>query len=233
MLYIIPMDLWEFLHSLFFKNTYLFGCTGSWLQHVGSSSLIRDQIQAPPALGAWNLGHCTSKGKWSEVTQSCPTLCNPMDCSLPGSSLHGIFQTRILEWVAISFSRGSSQPRDWTQVSHTVGKHFTIWATRKPPKGSPLLYSCWWEYNLVQWILEQFGTIQRLHFHFSLSCIGEGNGNPFQCSCLENPRDGGAWWAAVYGIAQSWTQLKRLSSSSKVEHGWILWPTNTTLGCLS
>ena len=55
---------------------------------------------------------------------------------------------------------------------------------------------------------------ERLHFHFSLSCIGEGNGNPLQCSCLENPRDGGARWAAVYGVAQSWTQLKRLSSSS-------------------
>ena len=57
---------------------------------------------------------------------------------------------------------------------------------------------------------------ERLHFHFSLSCIGEGNGNPLQCSCLENPRDGGAWWAAVYGVAQSRTRLKRLSSSSKV-----------------
>ena len=55
---------------------------------------------------------------------------------------------------------------------------------------------------------------ERLHFHFSLSCIGEGNGNPLQCSCLENPRDGGACWAAIYGVAQSWTQLKRLSSSS-------------------
>ena len=55
---------------------------------------------------------------------------------------------------------------------------------------------------------------ERLHFHFSLSCIGGGNGNPLQCSCLENPRDGGAWWAAVYGVAQSWTRLKRLSSSS-------------------
>ena len=54
----------------------------------------------------------------------------------------------------------------------------------------------------------------RLHFHFSLSCIGEGNGNPLQCSCLENPRDGGAWWAAIYGVAQSWTRLKRLNSSS-------------------
>ena len=52
------------------------------------------------------------------------------------------------------------------------------------------------------------------HFHFSLSCIGEGNGNPLQCSCLENPSDGGAWWAAVYGVAQSQTLLKQLSSSS-------------------
>ena len=55
---------------------------------------------------------------------------------------------------------------------------------------------------------------QWLYFHFSLSCIGEGNGNPLQCSCLENPRDGGAWWAAVYGVAQSRTWLKRLSGSS-------------------
>ena len=55
---------------------------------------------------------------------------------------------------------------------------------------------------------------EQLHFHFSLSCIGEGNGNPLQCSCLENPRDGGAWWTAIYGVAQSWTRLKRLSSSS-------------------
>ena len=57
-------------------------------------------------------------------------------------------------------------------------------------------------------------TTQRLHFHFSLSCIGEGNGNPLQCSCLENPRDRGAWWAAVSGVAQSQIRLKRLSSSS-------------------
>ena len=55
---------------------------------------------------------------------------------------------------------------------------------------------------------------ERLHFHFSFSCIGGGNGNPLQCSCLENPRDGGDWWAAIYGVAQSQTRLKRLSSSS-------------------
>ena len=58
-------------------------------------------------------------------------------------------------------------------------------------------------------------TTERLHFQFSLSCIGEGNGNPLQCSCLENPRDGGAWWAAVCGVAQSRTRLKWLSSSKQ------------------
>ena len=67
-------------------------------------------------------------------------------------------------------------------------------------------YSPWGRYKL--------DTTEQLHFHFSLSCIEEGNGNPLQNSCLENPRDGGAWWAAVYGVAQSWPRLKRLSSSS-------------------
>ena len=67
--------------------------------------------------------------------------------------------------------------------------------------------------------LQSMGSLEsnmteQLHFHFSLSCIGEGNGNPLQCSCLETPRDGGAWWAAVYGVAQSRTRLKQLSSSS-------------------
>ena len=64
------------------------------------------------------------------------------------------------------------------------------------------------------WGHEELDMTERLHFPFSLSCIGEGNGNPLQCSCLENPRDGGAWWAVVYGVAQSWTRLKWLSSSS-------------------
>ena len=64
---------------------------------------------------------------------------------------------------------------------------------------------------------KQSDTTERLHFHFSLSCIGEGNGNPLQCSCLENPRDAGAWWAAVYGVAQGRIQLKQFSSSSSRE----------------
>ena len=68
------------------------------------------------------------------------------------------------------------------------------------------------------WHREESDTTQRLHFQFSLSCIEEGNGNPLQSSCLENPRDGGAWWAAVYGVAQSQTRLKQLSSSSSSIH---------------
>ena len=64
------------------------------------------------------------------------------------------------------------------------------------------------------WGCKESGTTEWLHFQFSLSCIREGNGNPLQCSCLENPRGGGAWWAAVYGVTQSRTRLKQLSSSS-------------------
>ena len=73
------------------------------------------------------------------------------------------------------------------------------------------------------WRREELDTTEWLHFHFSLSCIGEGNGNPLQCSCLENPRDGGAWWPAVYGVAQSWTRLRRLSSlaASCYLENWI------------
>ena len=74
--------------------------------------------------------------------------------------------------------------------------------------GTPLQYSC---------LENPMDMTERLHFHFSLSYIGEGNGNPLQCSCLENPRDGRAWWAAISGVAQSRTRLKRLSSNAELE----------------
>ena len=80
------------------------------------------------------------------------------------------------------------------KLSHYFFKYFC-----SLPSGMPVIFS-----HL---------RLSRLHFHFSLSCIGEGNGNPLQCSCLENPRDGGAWWAAICGVAQSRTRLKWLSSS--------------------
>ena len=85
------------------------------------------------------------------------------------------------------------------------------------PHSSPLPGKSHGRRSLVScspWGRSELDTIERLHFHFSLSCIGEGNGNPLQCSWLENPRGGGAWWASVCGVAQSRTQLKQLSSSS-------------------
>ena len=72
--------------------------------------------------------------KWSEVAQLCPTLCDSMNCSLPGSSVHGIFQAIVLEWIAISFSRGSSRPRDRTRVSRIVDRHFTALPSEPPGK---------------------------------------------------------------------------------------------------
>ena len=98
--------------------------------------------------------------------------CNPVNWSLPGSSVHGVLQARILEWVAVPFSRGSAQPRDWIMVSHVAGRFFTSW-----PSGKPFI--CIYTY------------------------IGEGNSNPLQSSCLENPIDRGTWLAKVHRVSES------------------------------
>ena len=86
-------------------------------------------IQPPPNMT--KILHTLSRVVKVLVAQSCPTLCNPMDCSLPSSSAHGILQAKILEWVSISFSRGSSQLRDRTWVCCMAGRFFTIWATKE------------------------------------------------------------------------------------------------------
>ena len=116
-----------------------------WRWHFKS----QNQLQQPPSsrpfvlwtfkahlfklsLIGYSVGICIGGG----VAQSCPTLCDPMDCSLPGASIHGIFQAIVLEWIAISFSRGSSRPRDRTQVSHIIDRRFTVWATREVCIGS-------------------------------------------------------------------------------------------------
>ena len=109
----------------------------------------------------------------SEVAQSCPTLSDPMDRSLPGSSVHGIFQARVLEWRAIAFSKlNGLKVTDPDLVINMFG--YTEW----------LMY-----------------TRAHLENYYKF----EGNVNPLHCSCLENPRDGGAWWAAIYGVTQSQT----------------------------
>ena len=97
--------------------------------------------------------------------------------------------------------------------------HSTIWRRQWHPTPVLLPGKSHGRRSLVgcsPWGREESDTTEGLHFHFSLSCIGKGNGNPLQCSCLENPRDGEAWWAAVYGVAQSRTRLKWLSSSSSI-----------------
>ena len=118
-----------------------------------------------------------------------------MDCSPPGSSVQGILQARILEWV----STPSFRRRQWQATPVLLPR-------KSHGQRSLVGYSPWGR--------KELDTTERLHFHFSLSYIGEGNGNPLQCSCLENPKEGGAWWAAVYRVTQSRTRLKRLSSSS-------------------
>ena len=99
------------------------------------------------------------------------------------------------DFIAISFLGllAKTQRRQW---------HPTPVLLPGKPHGRRSLVGC------SPWGLEELDTTERLHFHFLLSCFGEGNGNPLQCSCLENPRDGGAWWAAICGVAQSQTRLK-------------------------
>ena len=103
----------------------------------------------------------------SEVAQSCLTLCDPVDCSPPGSSVHGILQARILEWVAVSFSRGSSWPRGWTQVSCSAGRHVNLWATRGDVYLLLIAYqvpdiSLWLSENYFIWYIIVWGIIKEV-----------------------------------------------------------------------
>ena len=183
-----------------------------------------------------NLGsYLTAICQFSSGAQSCPTLWDPMNCSTPGFPVHHqlpeFTQThvhQVSDAIQPSHPLSSPSPPAPNPSQHQSLRHFTC------------MHSLWFSLQICrrrQWhptpVLlpgkshglrslvdcgprggEESDTTERLHFHFSLSCIGEGNGNPLQCSCLENPREGGAWWAAVYGVAQSRARLKRLSSSS-------------------
>ena len=118
---------WDDWMASLTRWTWVWASSGRWWQ-TGKPGMLQ-------SMGSQRVGHDWAtelnwRWKWSEITHSCPTLYNPMDCSPPGSSIHGIFEARILEWVAISFSRGSSQTGDRTWVSRIAGRCFTIWATR-------------------------------------------------------------------------------------------------------
>jgi len=125
------------------KQSYMYNLRGTW------GKILRGSTGWNRNLSQYNLiiMKCC---EWVKVAQSCSTLCDPMDCFLPVSSVHGILQARLLEWVAISFSRGSSQPRDQTQVSCIAGGFFTVWTTREVKFSESHLFSvtgcCLFEY---------------------------------------------------------------------------------------
>ena len=135
-----------------------------------------------------------------EIWEGCHTLkmkdSDPMDCSPLGFSVHGILQARILEWVAMPSSRGSSQPRDQTWVSCITGGFFT------EPPGKALV---------VKNLPTDAGNVRDVSLIPGLGRSAGEHGSPLQYSCLENPMDRGAWWATVLRVTKSQTRLKRLS----------------------
>ena len=138
--------------------------------------------------------------------QSCLTLWDPMECSLPGSSVHGILQARILEWVAMPSSKRSSPPRDQTHISWgsciscIAGRFFTTEPSGKPTvKYSSAIKRDMFESVLTRQmnpepiIRSEVGQKEKNKYHILTYMDGEGNGTPLQYSCLEYPMDGGAW----------------------------------------
>ena len=139
---------------------------------------------------------CIGEGNGNPLQSSC--LENPRDGGAWWAAVYGVAQSRTrLKRLS---SSSSSRSRQW---------HPSPVLLPGTSHGRRSLVGC------SPWGRQESDMTERLHFHFSLSCIGEGNGNPLQCSCLENPRDGGAWWAAFHWVAQSRTRLKRLSSNSR------------------
>ena len=143
--------------------------------------------------------------------QFCQSLCDSLDYSLPGFLVHEILQARVLEWVTIPFSRGSSLPRYQAQNSCLVGRFFTVWVTR----GIYIYYTFVCVCVCVCIIFpgssdgkesacnaEDWGSVPGLG-----RSPGGGNGNVLKYVCLENPMDRGAWWAMVHRVTKSWTWL--------------------------
>ena len=143
--------------------------------------------------------------------QMCLTLCDPMDCSPPVSSVHGISQAKILQWVAISFSRVSSWPRDQTCIScfSCIGRqipyHWTTWESLWADWGVAKVNCPWWLSGKESACnARDMSSIPGLG-----TSLGEGNGNPLKYSCWENPIDRGAWWSTVHLVTKSWTRLSK------------------------
>ena len=145
--------------------------------------------------------HGPVRSYWkTEVAQACLTLCNPMDHSIPVSSVHGIFQARVLEWVAISFSRGSYWPRDRTRVSHIAGRRFTIWATREATRSQGHINK--YSYCLKTAIIPGSVIVSDLLF-------SEEDGRLIRMELIQGHRDSssfvGPWAFSEYGFLHTWT----------------------------
>ena len=149
--------------------------------------LIPSYYTLYPRLLLISLIHAAAK-----LLQSCPTLYDPRDSSPPGSPVPGILQARTLEWVAISFSNA------WK------------WKVKVKSLSRVQLFATpWTAAHQASLSISNSRSLLKL-----MSIMGEGNGTPLQCSCLENPRDRGAWWAAVYGVAESRTRLSDLAAAA-------------------
>ena len=147
-------------------------------------------------VGCHFLLQCMKVKSESEVAQSCPTLSDPMDCSLPGSSVHGIFQARILEWGAIAFSDLVHPIHTLVQIPHLnlpMGQSQVALVVKTLPANAG--------------DKREVGSIPEWG-----RSLGGRHGNPLQYCCLENPKDRGAWQAIVHRVAKTWTPLKRLST---------------------
>ena len=141
----------------------------------------------------------TSEAKYSEKAMAPHSSTPPMDGGAWWAAVHEVAKSRTrLSDFTLTFH--------FPALEKEMATHSSVLAWRIQGQGNLEGYS--------QWHCKELDTAEQLHFHFSLSCTGEENSNPFHCSCLENPRNRGAWWAALYGVAQSQTRLKRLSSSS-------------------
>ena len=154
------------------------------------------------------------KGKlYVLVAQSCLSLCDPVDCSWPGSSVHGISQARILEWVAIPFCKGSSWPRDWIQVSCTADRFFTVWATKKTLKSKV------WRLNL-RFIIEVeqvWGEIQGVWF-WTPNFLGGGYKSPLPAIAMVIP---GKERKALRGDVELWLSAWTLTGWLRLNAGSI------------
>ena len=167
-----------------------FNSDDHYIYYCGQESLRRNGVALIVNKRVWNVVLEWSLKKWQNDLVSFP---------MQTIQYKSMYQPLMPKKLKLNGSMKTYRRRQW---------HPTPVLLPGKSHGQRSLVGC------SPWGREELDATEWLPFHFSLSCIGEGNGNPLQCSCLENPRDGGAWWAAAYGVAQNWTRLKQLSSSS-------------------